>query len=413
MGDSCMSERDIESEDNVPPIDLLGSVGEDVRPPKKSLWQKLTKQPKEQKSTDSTTGTGLAAKIPGTADRYVAATVFGYIVALLAAFWLVYMGGCTGADCFVLRIYPPGSSPETFTSGVIGLRDSAPWLVPVALFVFLVFWVILGWTLWILSPSALDGKSGMTAIVSIILLFAFAIWLSYLTLDKIGTIDGSIAVWVSVPSFLCAIVACFYLGLWFIRERTATSIARQVSDASQRIDQICGSVADIETSNLITVESVPEVARFATLRNINTSESAIAEATSDINRRGDAGESLRGELTVNSSPRDLIVHAIAASNTLSQIVNGPFWDVANAKKFRTEVDWSLKTLAGELNLMLDRLSRALSNQLNSVWADLERLEGEAGIDIIQSNNWVSANDAAVIAKFRGAGWARWKQNPRR
>jgi hypothetical protein len=377
---------------------------------KKRWWQKRKKQPTKNKKSNSPTG--FFAKIPGASDRYVAATVLGYVLALLAALWLVYMGECTGADCFVLRIYPPGSSPETFISGVTGLRDSAPWLVPVALFVFLIFWTILGWTLWILSPSALGGKSGIAAIASIILLFAFAGWLSYVTLDKIGNIDGSIAIWVSVPSFLCAIVACVYLGLWAIRERMTNNIARQVSDASQRIDQICGSVADIETSKLITTASVPVMAKFATLRNINTSESTITEATSDINRRSDSGESLRGELTANSSPRDLLVHAIAASNTLNQIVNGPFWDVANAKKFRAEVDWSLKALQGELNLMLDRLSRALSNQLNSVWGDLERLAGGAGTEVIKSNNWVSPDDAAVIAKFRGAGWDSWKQNPR-
>ena len=352
------------------------------------------------------------AKMPGSSDKFVAGSVAGYLLALAAALWLVYMGACTGAGCFVLKIYPPGASTDTFSEAVVQLRDSLPWLVPTALLVFISIWGFLGWVLWIKSPSAWSGKSGIAAFVSVVILFGFAIWLTSTTLNEIRDVDGSIAYWISMPSLICATVAFLYLGLWFVRERDSTRVAHQVSDSIQRVDQLAGRAEAIERSALLPADRVVELKRLSELSGMNLLEGEIDVAAREMRQRSDKGGELRSGISPSSAPKDLMLYSIAASQNLSEFVNGSFWEFAKAPSFRAEAEWGLKAIASALSAKLDRLNASIGAELKLIWNDLEKLERDAGSKVIESGEWLNREEVAVIAKFEDSGWDS-RRRPRR
>jgi hypothetical protein len=338
---------------------------------------------------------GIWEKVPGSSDKYVVISVAGYLFALFAAWWLVYMGACTGASCFVLKIYPPGASTDTFSEAVVQLRDSLPWLVPTALLVFITIWGFLGWVLWIKSPSAWNGKSGILALVSVVVLFGFAIWLTSTTLNEIRDVDGSIAYWISLPSLICATVAFVYLGLWFVRERDSARVAHQVSDSIQRLDQLAGRAEVIERSGLLPQDKLGELKRL---------EDEIDVSVREMQQRSDERADLRSGTSPSSAPKDLMLHSIAASKNLTKYVNGSFWEFARTPDFRAEAEWGLKAIASELSAKLDRLNASIGAELKLIWDDLEKLEQDAGAKVIDSGEWVNPDDVGVIAKFEDSGW---------
>ena len=351
-------------------------------------------------------------KVPGSSDTFVVGSIAGYIFALIGAWWLVYMGACTGASCFVLRIYPPGASTDTFTQAVVQLRDALPWLVPTALLVFISIWLFLGWVLWIKSPSAWNGKSGMAAFVSVVILFGFAIWLTSTTLNEIRAVDGSIAYWISLPSFICATVAFVYLGLWFVRERDATRVAHQVSDSIQRVELIADRAQTIERSGLLPPEKLVELKRLSELSGLNLLEDEINRKALEMIELSDARTDLRAGISPSSPPKELMLYAIAASQNQTKFVNGPFWQFAKAPAFRSETEWGLKALASELSAKLDRLNASIGSELKLIWDDLEKLERDAGKNVVDSGEWLNPDEVAVIAKFDDSGWDK-RRRPRR
>jgi len=367
---------------------------------------------------------GIWEKVPGSSDKYVVISVAGYLFALFAAWWLTYMGTCTGASCFVLKIYPPGASAD-FSKAVVQLREALPWLVPVALLVFMSLWSFLGWVLWIKSPGAWNGKSGIAAFASVVILFGFAIWLTSTTLAEIRTVDAaasiitevsavdsSIAYWVSVPSFLCATVAFLYLGLWFVRERDSTKVAHQVSDSIQRLDQLAGRAEAIERSGLLPQDKLGELKRLSELGGLNLLEDEIDASVREMQQRSDERADLRSGTSPSSAPKNLMLHSIAASTNLTKYVNGSFWEFAKTPDFRAEAEWGLKAIASELSAKLDRLNASIGAELKLIWDDLEKLEQDAGAKVIDSGEWVNPDDVGVIAKFEDSGW-NTRRRPRR
>jgi len=350
-------------------------------------------------------------------------TVVGYVVALIGALWLVYMGICTGESCGV-PIYPPGSGEfdadgvlltaysKIFEDGVELLRSTLPWLIPTAFVVFISLWIFLGWALWIKSPSAWNGKSGMSAFGAVVILFGFAIWLTSTTLPVIKDVDGSIAYWISLPSFICATVAFLYLGLWFVRERDSTRVAYQLSGSIERVELIANRARTIERSGLLPQEKLVELKQISELSGLKLLEDEINRKALEMIELSDARTDLRAGISPSSPPKELMLYAIAASQNQTKFVNGPFWQFAKAPAFRSETEWGLKALASELSAKLDRLNASIGSELKLIWDDLEKLERDAGKNVVDSGEWLNPDEVAVIAKFGDSGWDK-RRRPRR
>jgi len=335
-----------------------------------------------------------------------------YWVVFGLAIWLYYVGTCVGYDCFVVKFYPPNITPELFITAMDELRTSSPGIVNYSFFSFVALWTVIGFTAFYVGLG--NWRSGVSLMLSVVALLVFIVLLVMLVLRDISYLDWSIAIWLTAPMILGAVLIVSYVTVWIRIRLAAPEYARQSRELIGAIGAFGAQLDKLHDNDLLDTDLHRTTLSLKNLGEFGT----FQDRKNEIRERVDTWIASPILMAKRPPTETEVVDSAAALGCLADsiivLVNSSYKNVKKVPIIMKMIDDLTKSTVMELTFIANKYRTSLRNSLAELGTSVEELGKDheqgsafAGTTILSNSDLLPVEARDVLLRTESEAWSKF------